>query len=446
MFNWVSRFFLAAFSAAVLLAGCSASFPASSGSTGKSIPKAYRPAAGEVVLTPAQEETAGIETVPLSVQPVRGGVLELSSTVESPADATGIIYSPVNGVVIRVLVDVGDRVRKGQVVVYVNSPDISDAQASYLDAQAKLSQTRAQLETIRARIELGRANEVRMTRLRDEGIASTKDVETARSTKVAVQSEEAAAMGSMNAAMAHLQAASVKLKSLGLKEPVSTDVTEGSGGASNMVTASLPIRSPVSGVVVKKEVFPGQSVGPGSTAASSSGTGRPAALMTIADLSKVWVLLEVPQREVSAIKLGDSIDFRTESIPDRQFRGRITKLAESFDPHSRTAQVRAEIINPGGILKPGMLVIASIARQVARASQLGLPTSAIQTMGGRDIVFVRRSPHHYQVRDIRCGARSASSVEVKSGVEPGEEVVTRGAFFLKSESMRESIAGAANDE
>lgn len=415
-----------------------------------------KPFSLELVLTPQQERAAGIQTVKACNGSVAGATLELSSTVETPVDTTGILYSPVNGVVSRVLVDVGDHVRRGQVVAFVNSPDISDTQAAYLEALAKLSQATAQLESVKARLELSKANERRMSQLNEEGITAKKDVENARAALAAVRSEEAAAEGAVSAALAFREAARVKLKSIGLKEPDTlAGQTAQTGkeppatslpvGSQNVVTSELPIRSPATGVVVERDVFAGQSVGPGSMAGSTAGDVRSTALLTVADLHKVWVMLEVPQREIARIKLGSYIDFRSECIPDKPFKGQITKLAESFDPHSRMALVRAELDNPDCLLKPGMLVIASLERTIVTANEVTVPSSAVQSIAGRDIVFVRRSNHRYQARQVACGERSDTSAEIKSGLSSGEQVVAGGAFYLKAESMRQTISGGANE-
>lgn len=214
----------------------------------------------EVLLTGDQERVAGIKTAPARLALVKSAPLELSSTVEAPADSTGIVYSPVNGVVARVLVDVGDSVNAGETVALVNSPDISDAQASYLQDLARLGQSKALLKTIQTRLEISRTNEKRVEALNKEGIAAKKDVENARAATVALRSEEAAAVGALNAARAHLEAARVKLRALGLAEPkidYSKEFDPASTATSDkIVTSSLPIRAPVSGVVVKKGVFP----------------------------------------------------------------------------------------------------------------------------------------------------------------------------------------------
>lgn len=402
----------------------------------------------EVLLTGDQERVAGIKTAPARLALVESAPLELSSTVEAPADSTGIVYSPVNGIVARVLVDVGDSVNAGETVALVNSPDISDAQASYLQDLARLGQSRALLKTIQTRLEISRTNEQRVEALNKEGIAAKKDVENARTATVALRSEEAAAVGALNAARAHLEAARVKLRALGLAEPkidYSKEFDPASTATSDkIVTSSLPIRAPVSGVVVKKGVFPGQIVGPGSSTGLNP-DGRSTALMTIADLRKVWVLLEVPQSLAATVKLGKNINFRTESAPGRNFRGRVSKLAQSFNADTRTAQVRAEIDNSDRVLKPGMLIIASLEGESIQSSKPAVPARALQTIDGKDVVFVKGSDHHYRLRPVACGDRSGSAVEIESGLRPEEEIVVDGAFFLKSEVMREAITGDAGE-
>ncbi|HMP51851.1 MAG TPA: efflux RND transporter periplasmic adaptor subunit, partial [Candidatus Melainabacteria bacterium] len=411
MFFKLCRSGLVAGFALSVLGGCALERSQASSVEPGNSQKSGKSSRSEILLTGDQERVAGIRTVPARLALVENTSLELSSTVEAPADSTGIVYSPVNGIVARVLVDVGDSVKAGETVALVNSPDISDAQASYLQDLARLGQSRALLKTIQTRLEISRTNEQRVEALNNEGIAAKKDVENARAATVALRSEEAAAVGALNAARAHLEAAMVKLRALGLAEP-KIDYSKVFDPAcpetsDKTVTSSLPIRSPVSGVVVKKGVFPGQIVGPGSSIGSNP-DGRSSALMTIADLRKVWVLLEVPQSLSATVKLGKYINFRTESAPGRSFRGRVSKLAQSFNADTRTAQVRAEIDNADRILKPGMLIIASLEGEPLQSSKPAVPARALQTIDGKDVVFVKGSDHHYRLRPVACGDRSGS--------------------------------------
>ncbi len=422
--------------------------------TGNQISEVKLPYAPVIELSDEQQKTAGIRERKVSLSGVEAGVLELSSTVESPADKTGIVYSPAGGVVTRVLVDVGDTVRKGQVVAYVNSPDISDAQAAYLDALAKLSEARAQIQAVNARIEVSNSNVNRMQQLNKEGIASKKDVENARLTLLAVESEQAVAVGKLNAARAHIEAEKVKLRALGLKPPGDENSSELTSRDfarlhASAVTSELPIRSPVSGVVVRKDVNPGQNVGPATMAGSASSAGNAAnrqnSMMTIADLHRVWVMLEVPQREVPKVKIGGLVDFKTESFPGKSFTGKITRIAEIFDPQSRTAQYRAEIDNPGGLLKPGMLIIAELQLNDGNGG-MTVPPEAVQTLANKNVVFVRQGANRFAVREVRCGERSDKGVMIETGLSPGDTVVVAGTFYLKSAAMRSQIGEGVGTE
>ncbi len=390
----------------------------------------------KLLLSDQKEKTIGLVVKrPEVEQAASTEFLELSSTVEAPLSATGTIYSPVVGVVTKVLVDVGDFVTTGQVVAYVESPQIADAQAEFLDALARVSQIQAQMLATRSRLELSEANQARINQLKLEGIASQKDVESAKGAVAAIQCELAACEGSLRAAQAHLIAGRSKLRSIGVPEP-SKDRAE------SYVSSNLAIRSMVTGTVVRRDVFAGQSVGPSASLSPGSAAKQNSSLMMIANLKVVWVMLEVPQREVSKVKVGSVVEFYSESIPNRKFIGKITRLAQTFDPHSRTALVRAEIANPGQLLKPGMLVIARIRMMLSTACMV-VPVDAVQKLNGETYVFLRTNPHEYALRKVDCAERTDKGISIVSGLKESDWVVTKGAFYLKCEMLRPLIKGDA---
>ena len=356
--------------------------------------------------------------------------LEFSSTVECPSDAASIVYSPVNGVVTRVLADVGDNVHVGQVVAYVNSPDLADLQSAALNAQARLAEAEAQVKLIQTRLELAGSNENRLILLENERIAARKDVEAAKSHVAMTDAELVAAKTSASAAKTQLQSARVRLRSLGLTDPSTSNTA---------LTFELPIRSPSTGVVTQRNVNVGQSVGPTSTATGS----KSSALMTVADLAKVWVMLEVPQAEASRVRLGSTVSFRSEVAPGERFVGTVTRLGENYDPQSRTVQVRTEIRNSRRLLKPGMLMLA-LAAGVSHGNALpAVPLSALQTIDGRDYVFVGLADHRFEKRVVTCADRNSQTAWLSKGVKAGESVVTSGSFYLKTEIVRATIGGGA---
>jgi cobalt-zinc-cadmium efflux system membrane fusion protein len=165
--------------------------------------------------------------------------------------------------------------------------------------------------------------------------------------------------------------------------------------------------------------------------------------MTVADLAKVWVMLEVPQSEASRIQLGSAVAFHSEVAPGEKFVGTVTRLGESYDPQSRTVQVRTEIHNNRRLLKPGMLVLATAAGVSRGHAMPAVPLSALQTIDGKDYVFVALPDHRFEKRLVSCTDRSAQTAWVAKGVKSGESVVTNGSFFLKTEIVRSTIGGGA---
>lgn len=363
-------------------------------------------------------EPAGLKTLD---QP-----LEFSSTVESPADTTGAIYSLVNGVVTRILVNAGDTVKKGQIVAYVNSPDIAEGQATYLHALSKIKECQAAKNLIKTRIELSKRDENRLASLVKDGIAAQKEVEAAKGRVTGSQSEMVAADSALLAAEAQLRAARSRINSLGMDIPTQEV---------DNVTSELPIKSPISGIITQRFVNPGQTVGPASLASGA----KSSAIAAVADLSKVWVMLEVPQSQVSRIKQGATVNFRTEVAPGKTYTGTVTRLGQSFDAVSHTALVRTEIPNHNFVLKPGMLVIATVEGMSKSLTKPTIALSAVQNIDGQDYVFVSLGQHRYKKRLVHCGERTSSAVIIDSGLTPGEPIVVNGAFTLKTESVKASM-------
>lgn len=366
----------------------------------------------------------------LSLVPVRYGSLsneqEFSSVVEAPSDEVGIVTAQLTGVVTRVLVDVGDSVKKGQVLLYINSPDLPDAEATYYHALSKLEEVRAESALIATRLQLVHKEVQRLTELVAEGIAAKKDLESAQARVAGTSAELVAADSAAKAAQAQLRAARMKLAVFGISEPRSNP---------NEFSSELPVCSPSTGIVIQRTAFSGQSVGPSLPANQASGT-KP--LISIAKLSKVWVMLEVPQSEISALKLGSAVKFRTELAPGKTFSGQITRLGENIDPLNHCVQVRTEIANSGGILKPGTLVIATA---FANRSATGwiLPKTAIQDIDGQKVVFKQDAENCYRKIPIRILSESAKDFLFEGAISLGASVVDRGAFFLKTEVVKSSM-------
>jgi len=191
---------------------------------------------------------------------------------------------------------------------------------------------------------------------------------------------------------------------------------------------TLKILAPIDGFVLEKMVIEGQMVPPGKK------------LYRIADLGLVWVQAQIYEQDLPFIKLGQEALVSLTYLPDRQFRGRVTYIYPDVDPKTRTVQVRMEFHNPGYFLKPGMFASVELTSEL-EPSALLVPDMAVLRSGGKNTVFVAIDDGKFAPRDVHLGVRGEDDmIQVLSGLEPGERVVTSGQFLLDSESqLREAI-------
>jgi Cu(I)/Ag(I) efflux system membrane fusion protein len=193
-------------------------------------------------------------------------------------------------------------------------------------------------------------------------------------------------------------------------------------------TKTLPVVAPMSGFVIEKNVVAGQMVDAGMK------------LYRLADLGIVWVIAQVYEQDLAYVRLGQEAVVKVASLPDREFRGRVTFIYPSLDEKTRTARVRLEFENPGYFLKPGMFVSAQIHAQLEDSAVL-VPESAVLRSGAKNTVFIALAGGKFEARDVALGVEAEDSYcQVLSGLSAGERVVTSGQFLLDSESqLREAI-------
>lgn len=184
----------------------------------------------------------------------------------------------------------------------------------------------------------------------------------------------------------------------------------------------LTYRSPAAGVVVQKPSVQGMRFMPGET------------LYEIADLSLVWLVAEVFERDLGVVKLGQQAKLRILAYPEREFAGKVVFVSPTLEPDTRTARVRIELANPGGLLKPAMYGSVDLAAGHARGKALAIPDSAVLDSGTRQVVLVQRGEGLFEPRDVKLGMRADGYVEVLDGVGVGEPVVVRANFLIDAES------------
>ena len=191
---------------------------------------------------------------------------------------------------------------------------------------------------------------------------------------------------------------------------------------------TLPVAAPMSGFVIEKNAVQGQMVDAGMK------------LYRLADLGIVWVIAQIYEQDLPFVQLGQEAVVKVASLPDREFRGRVTFIYPNVDEKTRTAKVRLEFENPGYYLKPGMFVSAQIQAEIESSAVL-VPDSAVLRSGSKNTVFVAEDDGLFSPRDVVLGVEGENDFyQVISGLKAGERVVTSGQFLLDSESqLREAI-------
>ena len=191
----------------------------------------------------------------------------------------------------------------------------------------------------------------------------------------------------------------------------------------------LPIFTPLSGIVIEKMVQQGQYVNTGDV------------LFNIADLSRVWVEIEVYENEFPNIRIGQQVEIRSQSFPGKPFTGRVSFIYPFLDPKTRTVKVRVEMANPGMKLKPDMFVNAII--KVPLVLAIVVPVSAVMDTGKRQLVWVESSPGMFEPRQVQVGQQTDDRVQILSGLKSGDKVAVSGGYLIDSESQLKGSGGGS---
>jgi membrane fusion protein, heavy metal efflux system len=289
---------------------------------------------------------------------------------------------PVNalsgGRVIEILARLGDDVQKGQVLLRINSPDLSQAIADYSKAVADEVVSRRALE--------------RATVLFEHGAMAEKDKE--------------AAQGVEEKAKVDVATAKERIRML--------------NGSLDHLSPIIEVAAPISGTIVAQNITGGAGVKSLDNAPD---------LFTIADLSEVWVMCDVYENNLSQVHVGDLAELRLVAYPDRPLRARVGKIMSILDPATRTAKVRLELENPNGLMKPGMFATAKFVSQ-GSTRRVMLPASAILRLHDKDWVFRPMGGKSFRRTEVVAGpAMSDGAQQVLSGLAAGDAVVTNALQF-----------------
>jgi membrane fusion protein, heavy metal efflux system len=306
--------------------------------------------------------------------------LEVAGRIQPDPTRVVRVYPPVSGRLVAVVVRPADHVKQGQVLAILASSDVAAARAVYRQAQADAQVKRQALE--RARL------------LYENHVNALRDYQ---------QAQADAAM-----AAAVLESAAERLQLLDVDTAASSD--------------QLSVPAPRAGVVTDLSAAPGEY-------AKSLDNANP--LCTIADLSTVWAVGDLYEKDLASVRLGDSADVSTNAYPDDRRRGRIAAISSSVDTTTRTLKVRVVLANPGLRLKPDMFATIRVVRAVRLA--VVVPQSAVVRDGTSAYLFVRISPGRFERRAVTLGRDTERRlVEVTAGVAAGDTVVVEGAELLRA--------------
>lgn len=199
-------------------------------------------------------------------------------------------------------------------------------------------------------------------------------------------------------------------------------------------TRTLTLYSPASGIVLEKTAMHGMRFAPGDI------------LYKIADLSHVWLIADVFEQDLAAIKVGQTARIKVDAFPDKTFTGKVTYLYPTFNAETRTAQVRIELANPGGLLKPAMFGNVELAAAGDKTPALTIPASAVLNSGTRQVVLVALTEGRYAPREVKLGQQMDDYVQVLDGLEEGEQVVVGANFLIDAESNLKAALGSFSHE
>jgi cobalt-zinc-cadmium efflux system membrane fusion protein len=310
--------------------------------------------------------------------------------VEVNPNRVSKVLLPVSGRITEVLVHFGDAVQKDQPLVMIESPEADAAASAYLQAEGEVAQANSTLH--KSQTDLDRVQDL----FKGDAIA--------RKEVVAAETVVTQARTALKQAQAALQQSAARLDMLGLKP-----------GAFRQ---KIAVGAPLSGKITEITAVAGEYRNDLS-----------APLMTIADLSTVWVSAEVPESSIRLVKTGERFDVTLAAFPGEVFQSRVARIADSVDPQTRTIEVWAELRNPQGRLRPEMFGEVRHIESFHKVPTVAA-TSVIQGQK-RTIVYREVSRGKFEQTDVAVGKRSGDLIPVLDGLKPGDKVVVDGAMLLR---------------
>lgn len=333
-----------------------------------------------------------VQNAKIAWQPAKREVLaptlSLPGEVAADPDKSARVSSPVAGRLADVRFKEGSSVKKGDVLAVLRIPEIGKVRAAHSGAVAKGTSARANAQRLEALVEKG----------------------------MAAKQEAVAARAEADALDAEAKALGEQISALGMN-------TSGGG-------ADLFLHAPVAGVIVTRDAIVGQPVTTEQTIAS------------IADLSEVWFLARVFEKDLGKLDVGAVADVALNAYPSEAFDGKVEHISRQIDPAARTVTARIRLTNRADMLRLGLFGTARVVTRSEKAGEptLVVPRTAVLDVAGKTVVFVHDGPEEFELHEVTTGEAAAGKVRILSGLREGENVVVEGAFTIKSVLLKGTLA------
>ena len=347
---------------------------------------------GVIKMTAEVQKLNGVVVAPAKKQRL-AGVINTTGKVEANADRIAHVSPRIPGKIVTVRASLGDSVSAGQTLATLDSVELGEALNRYRQSKTRLA--------------LAQSNMDRIKILVDKKIAARKDILLAETDFKTAQTE--------------LQTDEERLSLYG--------VTPAEVESQNYKKLLLPVRAPIGGIITEKHAIVGELSDPSKS------------LYTLADLSSVWVVVDINEKDLAKVRKGQSAIVIISAYPDLKFPGRINHLADVVDQATRTVKARIEVANPGRKLKPEMFATVELALQADAPPVLAVPEEALQDLNGRKVLFVAESNEEFEPRPVETGRAASGMVEIVSGLKEGERYAVKGSFMLKAEQKKGELEG-----
>jgi cobalt-zinc-cadmium efflux system membrane fusion protein len=324
------------------------------------------------------------------VQPRTLAVTHVSGRLYWDDDVTVRVFTPVAGRVIDIRADLGQTVTNGSPLAEIDSPDFGQALANARTAVGNLAAAEKAY--------------TRSQELLQHGAAAQKDVEAAEAAYVAAQAERDRA----EAVLANY------------------------GGSDKSTNSVYILRSPISGVLVDKNINPGQELRADLMLANAPNLFAPN--FVVSDPARLWLQIDVAETDLTTLQKGQRLQISSAALPGRVFDGVVDNIGATMDPATRTIKVRGVVNNPDRLLKAEMYVLVEVVQNPDQAGQLGVEVSskALFMKGDDSYLFIEESPGSFQRKLVKVGIEKDNKVPVFEGVKAGDRVVTEGCLLLQS--------------